>query len=78
MLIREPPQTTRYFWIWVRGRDWWQRAVPREFSDEEWRETFKMSHRSSKKKKKKLCSVMKGTWRPRDETVCALVALEMK
>ena len=40
-----PPQTKR-IWMLVRSQDWWERVVLREFSDQEWRENFRMSRQS--------------------------------
>lgn len=50
-----PPRTTQRFWMRMRSRDWWERAVLREFSDREWRRNKLLSRRSFKKKK--MCAI---------------------
>lgn len=78
MLISEPPQTTRYFGFGrAAGTGGRERSSESSVVENEGK-TLKCPAGLPKKTKQNLCSVMKGTRRPRDETVCAPVALEMK
>jgi hypothetical protein len=67
-----PPQTKR-IWMRVRSQDWWERVVLREFSDQEWRENFRMSRQSFMK----LCELMK-TISPEEVTVRRAIPLAMR
>lgn len=58
------------FGIGVCRRDWWERAVLKEFSHGEWRDNIQMSHRSLKK----MCVMMERTMHPQDESVCSNAA----
>lgn len=46
----EPPRTTHTFWMRVCSGDWWERVILTEFSDEAWRENFRMCSRSFKQR----------------------------
>lgn len=49
-----PARTRWRFWMWVHSRDWWwERVVPKEFRDGEWREKKLWSGLNLKKKEKK-------------------------
>ncbi|XP_061586881.1 uncharacterized protein LOC133451756 [Cololabis saira] len=58
----------------VRSKDWWERVVLKEFSDEEWKENFRMSRRTFDK----LCGLMSCVLKPEDVTVRAPVPLQMR
>uniref|UniRef100_A0A1A8E0G7 DDE Tnp4 domain-containing protein n=1 Tax=Nothobranchius kadleci TaxID=1051664 RepID=A0A1A8E0G7_NOTKA len=68
------PQVTRSCWMRVRSKDWWERVVMKEFSDPEWKESFRMTRSSFHK----LCGFMEGVLSPQDETVRAPIPLEMR
>lgn len=70
------PVSSRRYWMIVRNRDWWERVVLKEFTDTEWRETFRMSRGSFMK----LCSKMQEVMKP-GQSRCRrvpVVPLEMR
>ncbi|XP_054645639.1 uncharacterized protein si:ch211-121a2.4 isoform X2 [Dunckerocampus dactyliophorus] len=67
-------KSSRNCWMRVRSKDWWERVVLTEFSDSEWRETFRMSRASFDK----LCGLMEGVLSPEDKTVRAPIPLQMR
>uniref|UniRef100_A0A1A8S174 DDE Tnp4 domain-containing protein n=1 Tax=Nothobranchius rachovii TaxID=451742 RepID=A0A1A8S174_9TELE len=73
-LPQPQPQVTRSCWMRVRSKDWWERVVMKEFSDPEWKESFRMTRSSFHK----LCGFMEGVLSPQDETVRAPIPLEMR
>ncbi|CAN9513513.1 unnamed protein product [Ophioblennius macclurei] len=70
------PRTWRYreCWMRVRSKEWWERVVLKEFTDDEWREHFRMRRASFDK----LCVLMTRTLSPRDVTVRAPIPLQMR
>ncbi|XP_041859079.1 protein ANTAGONIST OF LIKE HETEROCHROMATIN PROTEIN 1-like [Melanotaenia boesemani] len=68
------PRAPRRCWMRVRSKDWWERVVLKEFTDEDWRMTFRMTRRSFDK----LCGLMEGVLRPQDVTVRAPIPLQMR
>ncbi|KAM9344403.1 uncharacterized protein KZ484_016733 [Pholidichthys leucotaenia] len=68
------PGPSRRCWMRVRNKDWWERIVLKQFSDDEWREHFRMTRRSFDK----LCGLMEGIMSPQDVTVRAPVPLQMR
>ncbi|XP_062391518.1 uncharacterized protein LOC134079454 [Sardina pilchardus] len=70
----EAPQTQRGCWMKVRSRDWWDRVVLQEFTDEDWKANFRMSRQSFAK----LCDLMKEVMKPDDNPVRQPVPLNMR
>ena len=58
----------------VRSQDWWERIVMMHFNDNDWRENFRMSHRSFFK----LCQIMQRVMEPCEVTVRKPVPLGMR
>uniref|UniRef100_A0A1A8J0F3 DDE Tnp4 domain-containing protein n=1 Tax=Nothobranchius kuhntae TaxID=321403 RepID=A0A1A8J0F3_NOTKU len=69
-----PPAKTRSHWMKVRSKDWWERIVLLEFTDQEWKQNFRMSRASFMK----LCSLMESYMAPEDVTVRAAVPVIMR
>lgn len=68
------PRGPRSCWMRVRSKDWWERVVLTEFTDEEWRQSFRMSRGSFEK----LCGLMEQVLSPQDVTVRAPIPLHMR
>uniref|UniRef100_A0A1A8L9Q0 DDE Tnp4 domain-containing protein n=2 Tax=Nothobranchius pienaari TaxID=704102 RepID=A0A1A8L9Q0_9TELE len=73
-LVPPPPAKTRSHWMKVRSKDWWERIVLLEFTDQEWKQNFRMSRASFMK----LCSLMESYMAPEDVTVRAAVPVIMR
>uniref|UniRef100_A0A8C7WXN8 DDE Tnp4 domain-containing protein n=1 Tax=Oryzias sinensis TaxID=183150 RepID=A0A8C7WXN8_9TELE len=73
-LVPPPPPQTRSHWMKVRSKDWWERVVLLEFSNEEWKQNFRMTRPSFVK----LCALMESHMAPEEVTVRAPVPLIMR
>ncbi|XP_061730692.1 uncharacterized protein LOC133535159 isoform X1 [Nerophis ophidion] len=67
-------KSSRRCWMRVRSKEWWERVVLKDFSDAEWRDTFRMSRASFHK----LCGLMDGLLRSEARTVRAPIPLPMR
>ncbi|MCI4387570.1 hypothetical protein PGIGA_G00075660 [Pangasianodon gigas] len=66
-----PEPRTRPLWMRVRSKDWWDNVVLHHFTDEEWKENFRMTRQSFMT----LCSTVEGYIAPGEATVRAPVPL---
>uniref|UniRef100_A0A3P9HXL1 DDE Tnp4 domain-containing protein n=1 Tax=Oryzias latipes TaxID=8090 RepID=A0A3P9HXL1_ORYLA len=73
-LVPLPPPQTRSHWMKVRSKDWWEMVVLLEFSNDEWKQNFRMTRLSFMK----LCALMESHMAPEDVTVRAPVPLIMR
>lgn len=69
-----PPFNTRKIWMKVRSRDWWNRIVLQEFTDEDWKSNFRVSRRSFVK----LCGLTESFMSPNAVTVREAIPLQMR
>ena len=69
-----PPTKTRAHWMLVRSKDWWERVVLIEFTDQEWRENFRMTRQSFMT----LCGLVEDFMAPEEFTVRAPIPLAMR
>lgn len=69
-----PEPRTRRLWMRVRSKDWWDNVVLHHFTDEEWKENFRMTRQSFMT----LCSMVEGYMAPDEVTVRAPIPLTMR
>uniref|UniRef100_A0A667WS05 DDE Tnp4 domain-containing protein n=1 Tax=Myripristis murdjan TaxID=586833 RepID=A0A667WS05_9TELE len=73
-LVPPPPPRARSQWMKVRSKDWWERVVLVEFTDQEWKQNFRMTRLSFMK----LCTLMERHMAPEEVTVRPPVPLIMR
>ena len=66
-----PEPRTRRLWMRVRSKDRWDNVVLHHFTDEEWKENFRMTRQSFMT----LCSMVEGNMAPGEATVRAPIPL---
>lgn len=69
-----PRPRERALWCKVRSRDWWDRVVMMEFTDEDWRENFRMGRAAFDR----LCKIVEPHMSPDINCVRAPVPLQMR
>uniref|UniRef100_A0A673NED2 DDE Tnp4 domain-containing protein n=1 Tax=Sinocyclocheilus rhinocerous TaxID=307959 RepID=A0A673NED2_9TELE len=68
-----PDPITRRLWMRVRSKDWWDNVGLHHFTDEEWKENFRMTQQSFMA----LCSVVEWYMAPDEVTVRAPIPMRV-
>ncbi|MCI4392537.1 hypothetical protein PGIGA_G00147060 [Pangasianodon gigas] len=69
-----PEPRTRRLWMRVRSKDWWDNVVLHHFTDEEWKENFRMTRQSFMT----LCSMVEGYTAPGEATIWTSLSIKVE